>query len=286
MLRFARLLLSIIGVACYAGEAPVLVITGASRGIGLATAEHFAQRGWSVYGTVRHPVEEKSNLHFLPLDLTDRQAIHLAIQKILGQEGKIDLLINNAGYAIAGPIESFSDQELQEQFAINLFAPVQMIQAVLPSMRQRCAGHIINISSTNAFDTCPFGAPYAASKAALESFSEALAVEVHPYNIGVTIVEPGLLTTKFSIQFGSRAIDNDSYQHVVAAIRKSVQERTAHPELLSPSQSPEEIAAILFELAQQPSPPLRMQTSPEAAHDVAKKLLDLTGELFLKKHTE
>ena len=271
-------------------ESRVVVITGASRNVGLATAEYLAEKGFSVYGTIRPsktpPATEKTNLHFLPVDLMDENAIHQAMQTILTTEGHIDVLINNAAYAIAGPIESLSKDEIQEQMEVNFFAPIRFIQAVLPSMRECKAGHIINISSTNAVNTCPFGSIYAASKSALESFSESLCIEVLPHNIKVSIVEPGLLSTNFSIRMGTREITNNPYQNIIEAMKTAFAERSAHPELLSPSQTSQEIALFLLEVLQDPNPKLRYQTSEEAKRDVSRKLLDLTGELYLNQILE
>lgn len=274
----------------HAGENRVVVITGASRGVGLATALYLAEKGYSVYGTVREssklPPLTTDNLHFVPVDLKDEKSVHSAVAAILKKEGHIDILINNAGFAIVGPSESLSEEEIREQMEVNFFAPVRFIQAVLPSMRTLESGHIINISSINAIYTPPFGGFYAASKAALESFSESLCIEVKPYNIAVSIVEPGLLTTHISILMGTREVPNNPYQNITDLIRTSLAKRNAHPELLTPSQTPEEIAELLFGIIQDPNPKLRYQTSEDAIKQVSKKLLDLTGELYVNEMVE
>lgn len=285
---FIFLILSLLPIfSIHSKEHRVVVITGASRGVGLASAQHLAEKGFTVYGTIRpenpKPPLVKDNLHFIPVDLIDEKSIHLAIQSILEKEGHIDILINNAGYAVAGPVEALSELEIQKQMEINFFAPIRLTKAVLPDMRKQRTGHIINISSTNAINTPPFGSLYAASKAALESFSESLCVEVKPYNIAVSIVEPGLLSTHFSILMGTREIPNNPYQTTIDEIKTSLQDRIAHPELLSPSQSPQEIAEFLLSVIQDPHPKLRYQTSEDAKKDVAKKLLDLTGEFYLSE---
>lgn len=218
------------------------------------------------------PPSTQSNIHFLPVNLLSEASIQSAVEEILRQEGRIDLLINNAGYALVGPVELLTREEMQGQMEINFFAPIRMIQAVLPAMRQQQAGRILNISSTNAVVTPPFGSLYAASKAALESLSESLAIEVAPYNIAVSIVEPGLLTTQFSIFLGTRDLLNHPYQSMLEEIARAIEERAAYTEIL-PSQSGEEIARILLEIAQDPSPRLRTQTSAAALEEVKAHLL-------------
>lgn len=270
-------------------QSRVVVITGASRGVGLASAKYFAGQGLTVYGTTSHTNKTSvcaKNLHFIPVDLMDEKSIQAAVQTILEREGHIDVLINNAGYAVVGPTELITNQEMKNQMEINFFAPIRFIQAVLPSMRNRKSGHIINISSTNAVNTPPFGGMYAASKAALESFSESLCIEIQPFNISVSIVQPGLLTTRFSILMGTKEIPNNPYQTVVDTIKNSLTERSAHPENLTPSQSPQEIAEFLFNIMQDPHPKLRYQTSEDATIDVSKKLLDTTGDLYLQAFSE
>ncbi len=150
------------------------------------------------------PPTTKQDIHFLTVDLLDQNSIHKAVETILNQENHIDVLINNAGYALVGPVESLTEEEIQDQMEVNFFAPIRLIQAVLPSMRNQKSGHIINISSPNAFQTPPFGSMYAASKAALESLSESLCIEVEPYGISVSIVEPGLIQTHFSLPMEQR----------------------------------------------------------------------------------
>lgn len=262
----------------------VVLITGASRGVGFETAELLTENGFTVYGTVRNSLPETTQkIHFLQVDLLNTNSVENAVQTILNEEGRIDILINNAGYALVGPVEGLTEKEMHEQMEVNFFAPIRFIQAVLPGMRDQQAGHIINMSSLNAFSTPPFGSMYAASKAALESFSESLCIEVRPFNISVSIIEPGLIQTQFALTMGSKEILNNPYQAIICGIQAEIQERLAHPELLSPSQTPKEIAEFLFHVIQETHPKLRYQTSVDAKNHVSKKLLDLTGDMYLEE---
>lgn len=271
-------------VSLHGGENRVALITGASRGVGFETAELLEENGFIVYGTIRNlPPQTEKNIHFLQVDLLNENSVQKAVQAILHKEGRIDILINNAGYALVGPVELLTEKEMHDQIEVNFFAPIRFIQAVLPIMRGQKSGRIMNISSTNAFLTPLFGSMYGASKAALESLSEALSLEVQPYNISVSIVEPGLVQTRFALIMGTREIPNDPYRAIIDGIDKEIQERIAHPELLIPSQTSKEIAEFLFSIIQDPHPKLRYQTSQDAKQSVAKKLLDLTGDMYLEE---
>ena len=263
----------------------VVLITGASRGIGLTAAEHLAKEGFRVYAGVRNldTLVSKKNLHFELLDVTDAVTIQNIVQKIIRQEGSLDILINNAGYALGGPVECLSMEEIKEQMDVNFFGVIRMCQTVLPQMRKQKKGQIINISSEQSVYGLPYGSLYTASKAALESLSEALSIEVLPWNIKVSIIEPGLLKTKFSIKMGTRSIEGTPYQKIVDIIQHSLYERNAHPELLTPSQSPEEIALFLQKVIEDPQPQLRYQTSKSAEETVARCIKDMSGKEYLER---
>jgi NAD(P)-dependent dehydrogenase (short-subunit alcohol dehydrogenase family) len=283
MMKF--LLFFILALSLNAAEAKkVVLITGASRGVGLATAEYLAKKGFHVYAGVRNKASLKStrNLHFEILDVTDLSTIQKTVSTIIEKEGRLDILINNAGYALGGPVESLSMPEIKAQYDVNFFGVVRMCQEVLPHMRKQQKGHIINISSEQGIYGLPYGSSYTSSKAALESLSEALSIEVSPWNIHVSIIEPGLISTKFSILMGSRKVDGNPYKKIVDEIESSLLQRYEHPESLNPSQSPQEIAQFLWAVIQDPDPQLRYQTSAAAKEMVSLKLLDLTGKEYTK----
>jgi NAD(P)-dependent dehydrogenase (short-subunit alcohol dehydrogenase family) len=266
----------------------VVLITGASRGLGLATAECLADNGYRVYAGVRDLAEcsDQKNLAFVKLDVTDLATIQSAVGQIIAKEGRLDVLINNAAYAVAGPLESLTMEEMQRQMDVNFFGSIRVCQEVLPQMRRQKSGHIINISSEQGVYGCSYGSLYSASKAALESVSEALSIELMPWDIHVSIVEPGLITTKFTIQMGSRVVDGNPYHKIVGDIKKSLNERSVHPELLIPNQSAPEVAEFLLGVLEDPAPKLRYQTSEACKEMVSMKLSDLSGEKYLAKMLE
>ncbi|MGC6770283.1 oxidoreductase [Enterococcus sp. LJL128] len=181
----------------------VVLITGASSGIGYKTAELLAQKGYKVYGAARR-IEKIEPLRSLGveavfLDITNEESMTNAIFQIISKENRIDILINNAGYGSYGAIEDVSIQEAKNQFEVNLFGLARLTQLVLPHMRKQHFGRIINVSSMGGRLTTYFGAWYHATKYALEAFSDALRLEVKPFGIDVSIIEPGGIKTDWGI---------------------------------------------------------------------------------------
>lgn len=261
----------------------VALITGASRGVGFAIAELLASKGYKVYGTVRdNHIPTSQPIVFLNVDLKSQDSIENAFSFIIKNEGRIDVLINNAGYALVGPIETFSQDEIDEQMAINFLAPIKCIQASLPIMRRQKCGNIINISSINAFATPAFGSIYAASKSALESLSESLYAEVSPFNIKVSIIEPGVLKTDFSLKMGTKVIHENPYENVVHSIQQDIKNRSSHPYYQN-GQSAQDIALFVWDVINEKEPKLRYQTSQIAQLEVSKKLKDLDGKIFIEQ---
>ncbi len=178
----------------------VVLVTGASLGIGKACAERLAIEGHCVYGTSRHPEDGNrvKNLHMLAMDVNSDESVNAAISKILSVEGKIDVIINNAGFGIAGSIEDTSIEEAKSIFETNLFGVLRVCQAVLPKMREMGQGTIINISSLGGRIGLPYQGLYSATKFAVEGLSESLRMEVRQFGIGVTLIEPGDMRTNFT----------------------------------------------------------------------------------------
>ena len=179
-----------------------ILITGASSGIGKAAALKFATAGWNVIATMRSPEKEQElnlidNIFIVKLDVQDNESIQQAIQLGIEKFGKIDTLINNAGYMVIGAFELATSEQISNQFDINVFGVMNTTRAILPHFRQNQAGTIINITSTGGRITFPTCSLYHATKFAIEGFSESLSYELISQNIAVKIVEPGSTHTNF-----------------------------------------------------------------------------------------
>lgn len=177
----------------------VVLITGASSGIGKAIAEHLVQKDYRVYGTSRNPKNAQHNgVHFLQLDVTKPETVSNAVETLLEREKRIDFLINNAGKGISGPLEEIPESELKSIFDTNYFGPINVIKAVLPTMRRQGSGMIINVTSIAGFMGLPFRSAYSATKGALSLTTEALRMELKEFNIKVTNVAPGDFVTNIA----------------------------------------------------------------------------------------
>ena len=181
--------------------AKVVLISGASSGIGKEAARTLKKAGAVVYGAARRRERmkdlESDGIRVLQLDLTDGDSIVACVKSIIEREGRIDILVNNAGYGSYGAIEDVPISEARRQFEVNLFGLARLTQAVLPSMRAKRFGRIVNISSIAGKIYTPFGAWYHATKFALEGFSDCLRLEVEPFGIDVVVVEPGGIKTEW-----------------------------------------------------------------------------------------
>jgi NAD(P)-dependent dehydrogenase (short-subunit alcohol dehydrogenase family) len=181
----------------------VILVTGCSSGIGRATALDAAGRGHRVFATARNrndlaELERRENLETLALDVTDAGAVRAAVDAALARAGRLDALVNNAGYGQYGAVEEVTLDEWRAQFEVNLFGAIAAIQAVLPTMRRQRSGTIVNVSSVSGRVSIPFAAPYSASKYALEAVSDALRIELAAFGIRVVLVEPGPIETQFT----------------------------------------------------------------------------------------
>ena len=180
----------------------VALVTGASSGIGERTALRLQEAGFTVYAVARR-VERMEGLadagvHVMAMDVTDDASMTAGIERILGEQGQVDVLVNNAGYGSYGAVENVPIDEGRRQFEVNLFGLARLIQLVTPSMRERKSGRIINISSIGGTYYEPMGAWYHATKFAVEGFSDSLRLELAPYGIRVVIIEPGPIRTEWN----------------------------------------------------------------------------------------
>jgi NAD(P)-dependent dehydrogenase (short-subunit alcohol dehydrogenase family) len=176
----------------------VAIVTGASAGIGEATARALAAAGYRVFGTSRKPPASRvPGVEYLVLDVTSEQSVKAAVAQVLDQAGRIDLLVNNAGVGLVAGAEESSIEQAKSLFDVNLFGVIRMTKAVLPIMRRQGSGRIVNISSVLGLIPAPFSALYAASKHALEGYSESLDHEIRGSGIRVVLVEPAYTRTSF-----------------------------------------------------------------------------------------
>lgn len=252
-----------------------VLITGCSSGFGLLTAQKFAREGHHVFATVRDltragDLEEARDaeglpITILPLDVRDAASIEAAVSTAL-RTGPIDVLVNNAGYALSGPLEEVEEDELVAQFDTNVFGLVRVLRAVVPGMRARRAGTIVNVSSGGVYFTPPFSGCYVGSKAAVGAISEALCQELRPFGVRGVLVEPGGFATRFSanMQHARRTTATSPYyeglQHVVAAIRQRTMAAS------DGARDPRHVAGAIYDAAMSQSRQFRyLVTGPSGA---------------------
>ncbi len=192
----------------------VILITGISSGFGKQAARLLAEKGHIVYGTVRKESESETQVNYLRMDLMDYESIKLAVSTVMGKEGRIDVLINNAGMHTGGPIETSSIENIKLQIDTNFLGTVLLTREVLPVMRKQGGGTIINFSSIGGLMGLPFQSFYSAGKFAIEGFSEALRMEVGQYNIKIVLINPGDFHTSNSANrrnFLTPSVASDPY---------------------------------------------------------------------------
>jgi NAD(P)-dependent dehydrogenase (short-subunit alcohol dehydrogenase family) len=230
-----------------------IFITGASTGIGRATVKHFAERGWNVAATMRSPERETEfssldNVLVLRLDVEQEDTIHSALAEAVGRFGKIDVLLNNAGYGTMGLIEAATEEQIRRQFEVNVFGLIRMTKAMLPHFRSHQEGMLINVSSMAGRVTFPTMSLYHSSKFAVEGFSESISYELASQNIQVKLIEPGAIRT----DFGGRSMEfffNDAltdYRPFTTAFRNKLSEMEKQPSYASP---PEIVAETIYQAA-------------------------------------
>jgi len=249
---------------------PITLVTGTSTGIGFATALHFARHGHQVVATMRNlakaePLEEAARAEMLPLvvrelDVTRPESIARAMAETGEREGSVDVLVNNAGIGGATPLELVPEDEHRAMFEANYWGPIRMIQAVLPSMRERRSGCIVNVTSIAGRVATPNQIPYSASKHALAAASEALAHEVAAFGIRVAIIEPGVIQTAiFENSAGATRFDKASpYRQIMRRNGKLFAAGFRNPG------RPETVAAAIFDAVTTDRPRLRYPVGTDA----------------------
>jgi len=238
-------------------EQRVVLVTGASSGIGLACAAHLAGRGYRVYGTSRRAATSQAgSVAMLVADVTDDRSVEQAVAAVLAREGRLDIVVNNAGMGIAGPVENTSIDEAKRQLEVNFFGAFRVCRAVLPILRSQRRGYIVNIGSIGGLIAIPYQAMYSASKFALEGLSESLRMEVRPFGVKVVLIEPGDHKTAITGNRTEMTGGTDAYsQSFQAALA-----RTAHDEQNGPG--PEQVARLLYRIVNTRNPRLRYTIGP------------------------
>jgi NAD(P)-dependent dehydrogenase (short-subunit alcohol dehydrogenase family) len=234
-------------------EGTIAIVTGASSGIGQATAERLAVAGYKVYGTSRRGAQSgQRSFEMLPLDVTSDASVEAAVTEVMRVEGHIDLLVNNAGFGVApaGAEESSIDQA-RSIFDTNFFGIVRMTRAVVPHMRRHGSGRIINIGSVLGFLPMPYGALYAATKHAVEGYSESLDHELRTRGIRVSVVEPAYTKTQFDANVLEPDAKLDEYREVRAALGKRLKE------VMAVADQPSVVADVVLQAASAARPKLR-----------------------------
>ena len=223
----------------------VVLVTGASSGIGEATARTLAEAGYRVFGGVRNPerVQSAPGVELVRMDVTDDGSVRAAVAEVIAKAGRIDILVNNAGISLAGPVEATADAEAHAVFDTNVFGVLRTVRAVLPGMRGNRAGLIVNLSSVLGFLPAPFMGLYSASKHALEGLSETLDHEVRGFGIRVVLVEPSFTRTKLDRAAARTALLIEDYAAAMARSTQAVGKQIdAAPEPIAVARK---IAAVL-----------------------------------------
>lgn len=242
------------------------LITGTSSGIGFAAAHHFAEQGWNVVATMRKPscdagnaLSQLKNLLVLPLDVTDRDAIHKIVRDTIAHFGDLHVLINNAGYGLAGPMEFATPEQIDRQYKTNLYGPIFLMQAVLPHMRSKASGVIVNVTSVGGRLVLPFNSLYHGTKYALEGISESANLELAPLGIRIKLVEPGGVKTDFAgrslVMTASETVTayNDMLSHAIESFGK-----------ILANSPPDLIARVLYEAATDETEKMRFPAGEDA----------------------
>ena len=239
----------------------IALVTGASSGIGQATAERLAEAGYKVYGTSRRGAQAgQRSFHLLPLDVTSDESVEAAVSELIRLEGRIDLLVNNAGFGVApGGAEESSIDQAKAIFDTNFFGLIRMTRAVVPHMRRQGNGRIINIGSVLGFLPLPYGALYAATKHAVEGYSESLDHELRTRGIRVSVIEPAYTKTQFDANFLAPDSKLDEYREI-----RALQDEVLK-EVMAAADDPTVVADVVLKAASAMHPQLRYTAGKLAA---------------------
>lgn len=261
----------------------VVLITGGSSGIGKSIGEFLHQKGFIVYGTSRNPEKVLNSIFpLVALDVRDVESIHLAVAQIIQSTGRLDVVINNAGVGITGPLEEIPMEEIKNNFDTNFFGPIAVMKAVLPQMRQQKLGLIVNITSIAGYMGLPYRSVYSASKGALELITEALRMEVKSFGIQITNVAPGDFATNIAAgRFHAPIIQGSDYERAYGSILKTMDEH------VDSGSNPNEMAEAVFQIIQDKNPRIHYKVGAfmQKFSIVLKRILpDTVYEKMLMNH--
>ena len=232
---------------------PIALVTGASSGIGQATAQRLSKAGYQAYGTSRRGAQSgPQSFAMLALDVTRDESVQAAVDELMRLEGRIDLLVNNAGFGVApAGAEESSIEQSRAIFDTNVFGIIRMTRAVVPHMRRQGSGRIINIGSVLGFLPMPYGALYAATKHAVEGYSESLDHELRTRGIRVSVIEPAYTKTQFDANFMEPDAKLDEYREVRASLDKILKK------VMAAADEPDVVADVVLKAASAARPKLR-----------------------------
>lgn len=261
----------------------VVLITGGSSGIGKAIGEFLHQKEFIVYGTSRNPDQIADSVFpLIALDVRNPESIQNAMQQVISLSGRIDILINNAGVGITGPLEEIPMSEIKNNFETNFFGPIGVMQAVLPQMRVQNSGLIINITSIAGYLGLPYRSIYSASKGALELITEALRMEVKPFGINIANLAPGDFATKIAYgRFHAPLIKDSAYEIPYGNTLKTLNEH------VDSGSNPNEVAEVVYQIIQNPNPKIHYKVGAfmQKFSIVLKRILpDKTYEKIIMNH--
>lgn len=265
-------------------EKPTVLITGASSGIGLATARFLADKGWLVFGTSRKvetAAQENPDITWFSMDVRDLVSVLAGAKRVLDQVPRLDALINGAGYSIWGSVEEVPVEKIHEQMDTNVYGALRVIQAWLPHFRENEKGRIINVGSLAGRAIMPFQSHYSASKAALDAFTQALRMELHPWkNIHVSLIEPGDINTPFNENIDWSDTELSPYGERVRASETVVRES------LPKAPGPKVIAKTIYKALTAKHPRMRYAAGPDSvAVPWGKRLLpDWIAQKLIRDH--
>ncbi|MDN3672704.1 SDR family oxidoreductase [Flavobacterium branchiarum] len=228
----------------------VVLITGGSSGIGKSIGEFLHNKGFVVYGTSRTPEKVLNSVFpLVALDVRNAESIKTAITKIIQTTGRLDVVINNAGVGITGPLEEIPSEEIKNNFETNFFGPIEVMKAVLPQMREQKSGLIINITSIAGYMGLPYRSVYSASKGALELITEALRMEVKSFGITITNVAPGDFATNIAAgRYHAPVISGSAYEKVYGEVLSTMNEH------VDAGGNPNEMAEAIYKIMQTDKP--------------------------------